>query len=246
MHYNHDVSTVRISKAFILALLATPLLMGGACEKKPDKPIDPGLINALDRGSSDAQTGVGVGKPVDTTPLKDIEVGKLDSDKQQTFYKLVGTLKSPCGKNESLRKSYTDDTSCKRAPFAVRYVTAMLEDEFPEDKIREDYVAKYEKPRLVKLDGREWLAASATLGDLGWVLVVAQPASTAFHAAQLVRTYTLFWAAISLLLTLVLGLVLARGLAGRRSSMATPRRWTGRAPPTTPNSPPPIPRRRSS
>jgi len=151
VHYNVDVSTVRISKAFIFALLATPLLMGGACEKKPDKPIDTGPINALDRGSNDAQTGVG-SKPVDTTPLKDIDVGKLDSDKQQTFYKLIATLKSPCGKNESLRTSYTDDTSCKRAPFAVRYVTTMLEDEFPEDKVREDYVAKYEKPRMVKLD----------------------------------------------------------------------------------------------
>lgn len=152
MHYNQAVSTVRISSAFILTLLVTPLLMAGACEKKPDKPIDTGPINALDRGSNDAQTGVGVSKPVDTTPLKDIDISKLDSDKQQTFYKLVGTLKAPCGKNESLRKSYNDDTSCKRAPFAVRFVTTMLEDEFPEDKIREDYIAKYEKPRIVKLD----------------------------------------------------------------------------------------------
>ena len=68
--------------------------------------------------------------------------------------------------------------------------------------------------RLLKLGGEEWLAAAAPLGDLGWVLVVAQPARTAFHAAQLVRTYTLFWATIALLLTVVLGVVLARGLVG--------------------------------
>jgi protein-disulfide isomerase len=124
--------------------------MGGACEKKPDKPIDTGAIIAADKTGSGSVAEKPM--PIDSTPLKDIDIGKLDKDKQQTFYKLVSTLKSPCGKAESLRKSYNDDTSCKRAPFAVRYVSTMLEDEFPEDKIREDYVAKYEKPRIAKLD----------------------------------------------------------------------------------------------
>lgn len=119
--------------------------MGGACEKKPDKPNDPGVINAVDRKDAAAA-------PVDTTPLAGIDIGKLDADKQQTFYRLVGTLKSPCKSNESLRKGFVDDTSCKRAPFAVRYVVTMLEDEFPEDKVREDYIHKYEKPRIMKLD----------------------------------------------------------------------------------------------
>lgn len=145
VNYNHTVSTARISGSFILSLIAVPLLMGGACEKKTTTPPDPGAINAADRTGSGATA-------VDTTPLEDIDLAKLDSDKQRVFYRLVGTLKSPCGKPESLRKSYADDTSCKRAPFAVRYVAAMLEDEFPEDKVREDYVAKYEKPRKVQLD----------------------------------------------------------------------------------------------
>jgi len=151
VHYKQAVSTPRILRAFLIAVLAAPLMMGSACEKKTNKPTDTSAINALDRtGSNPGSAGV-VATAVDTTPLKDVEVARLDKDKQQSFYRLLGVLKSPCGKNESLRKSY-DDTSCKRAPFAIRYVTTMLEDEFPEDKVREDYKAKYETPRLVKLD----------------------------------------------------------------------------------------------
>ena len=40
----------------------------------------------------------------------------------------------------------------------------------------------------LQLAGEEWLAAAAPLGDLGWVMIVAQPARAAFHAADLVRT----------------------------------------------------------
>ena len=124
--------------------------MGGACEKKTSKPTDTGAITALDH----AGTGSGSGgvTTVDNSPLQGIDLSKLDKDKQAVFYRLIGTLKSPCGKLESLRSSFAKDTSCKRAPFALRYVAAMLEDEFPEDKAREDYAAKYENPRMVKLD----------------------------------------------------------------------------------------------
>ena len=66
----------------------------------------------------------------------------------------------------------------------------------------------------LQLGGQEWLASAAPLGDLGWVLVVAQPAKAAFHSVDLVRGYTIFWASVALVLTLVLGLVLSRGLAG--------------------------------
>lgn len=127
-------------------MLGASLLVGGACEKKPNN-ADTGAINALDR------TGSGAATAIDTTPLKGIDVSKLEADKQQIFYKLVGSLKSPCGKSESLRVSFTTDTACKRAPFAVRYILAFLEDEVPEDKVLEAYTAKYESPnKPVKLE----------------------------------------------------------------------------------------------
>ncbi|MBA3539275.1 MAG: thioredoxin domain-containing protein [Deltaproteobacteria bacterium] len=135
----------------VLALAAVPLLMGGACEKKSTKSGDTGAINALDRAGSDtAPLATG---PVDTAPLDGIDVSKLEGDKLKLFYKLVGSYNSPCGKAHSLRTSYTTDTSCKRAPFAVRYVLAMIEDEAAEETIREYYTGKYApKGGPVKLD----------------------------------------------------------------------------------------------
>jgi protein-disulfide isomerase len=150
VHYNLQVSNVRISGHFILAILCAPLLMGGACEKKANKPNDTGAITALDHaGSTPTGTGTGAGSATadpaaDTAPLTGVDLGKLDADKTQLFYKLIGSLKSPCGKAHSLRTSFSSDTSCKRAPFAVRYVIALLEDEASETDTRKEYAKKYE------------------------------------------------------------------------------------------------------
>ena len=129
-----------MSKA-LLALLCAPLLIAASCEKKSAKAADPGMVAALDHSGSGAKP-VEDG-PVDKTPLPGIDVGALSSERQDSFYKLIGSLSSPCGKAESLRKSFTSDTSCKRAPFAVRYVKAMIEDEINESQVRDAYEAKY-------------------------------------------------------------------------------------------------------
>lgn len=135
-----------MSKA-ILAVLSIALLLGAAaCEKKPAKSGDTGAINALDRAGSE-------NGPVDKAPLQGVDVSKLSKEKQDLFYKLVGSLSSPCGKAHSLRTSYTSDTECKRAPFAVRYVAALLEDEQKESEVREYYEAKYKaEAAKVKID----------------------------------------------------------------------------------------------
>ena len=139
VHYNLAVSKP------ILALICLPLLMGAACDKGAKKPGDTGAINALDRA------GQGSG-PVDETPLQGIDVSKLSADKQKVFYKLLHSLTSPCGKGHSLRTSYAQDNACKRAPFAVRYVAALLEDEVTEAEIRKEYENKYKDRPPVKLD----------------------------------------------------------------------------------------------
>ncbi len=115
--------------------------MGGACEKKDTRPPDTGAVGALDNAGS--ASGSAAAGPVDTSPLAGIDL-KLEGDKKQLFYKLIGSLKSPCGKAHSLRTSFTTDTSCKRAPFAVRYVIALLSDEANETDVRTEYTKKYE------------------------------------------------------------------------------------------------------
>jgi protein-disulfide isomerase len=136
------------TRAAIMAVLLAPLLMGGACEKKPSKGPDNGAIAALERaGSGSAADG-----PVDSTPLAGVDLSKLDDAKKQLFYKLVGSLSSPCGKAHSLRTSATSDTSCKRAPFAIRYLLAFLEEDVPEQMIRDEYDHKYKPGDAVKID----------------------------------------------------------------------------------------------
>jgi len=150
LHYNLHVSNARVSGPFVLAILCAPLLMGGACEKKANKPNDTGAMAALDNAGAGGSAAEG---PADTTPLSGIELGKLDAEKTKVFYRMIGSLKSPCGKAHSLRVSFTSDTSCKRAPFAVRYVVSLLEDEASESQAREEYSKKYEKtPAPVKID----------------------------------------------------------------------------------------------
>lgn len=128
--------------------------MGVACEKKTNKPSDTGAVAALDQAAAGAHTASGApAEAADNTPLQGIDTSKLDKDKTELFGKLVSSLKSPCGKAHSLRTSYIQDTSCKRAPFAVRYVLAMLEDEGSEQIIRDEYAKKYEKTaQPLKLD----------------------------------------------------------------------------------------------
>ncbi len=61
-------------------------------------------------------------------------------------------------------------------------------------------------------DGAPWLASAAPVGGLGWVAVIAQPASAALGPALRVRRYTVFWAVVALVLTAALGLLVSRSL----------------------------------
>jgi protein-disulfide isomerase len=134
---------------FPLALVCALLLSSGACDKKNPATSDPGVASAMDHSTEIAQPA----GPVDTTPLPGVDVSKLDSDQQKEFYSLVGSLTSPCGKGHSLRTSFTTDASCRRAPYAVRYLMMLIDDGAPEDIARKDWESKYKaKGAPVKFD----------------------------------------------------------------------------------------------
>jgi len=139
LHYKLHVSNARAFQTLVLGLLATCSLSLSACKKDKTTPEDPGVNGALDRAGSAGSSG----ETSDSGPLQGIDVTKLDTDHQATYYKLLSSLSSPCGKAHSLRTSYQTDQSCKRAPFAVRYLVALLEDDLPEAKAREFWEAKY-------------------------------------------------------------------------------------------------------
>jgi protein-disulfide isomerase len=129
----------RVSTALIAAICCAGAL--AACgEKKPS--ADTGALPA-NHGGDPAGPPMTTNDPVDTTPLPNVDVSKLDGDHQKLFYKMVSTLSSPCGKAQSLRASFTSDTSCRRAPFAIRYVIMLLGDDAGEDDVVKAYAAKY-------------------------------------------------------------------------------------------------------
>ena len=61
-------------------------------------------------------------------------------------------------------------------------------------------------------DGTTQLASYASVGLLGWGVVLEQPTSVAFRAADRVRRYTQFWAGAALVVALVLGTFVASTL----------------------------------
>jgi len=135
-----------------LAVAALAFLAGASC-KKESKAGDTGAVEAADRA------GV-VNIPeseIDKTPLPGIDVSKLDGKQQTLFYKLVQAYPSPCGKAHSLRTSVTEDKTCKRAPFAARYIISLISDEAPESELRKVWDAKYKdvpaETKTFALDG---------------------------------------------------------------------------------------------
>lgn len=158
--------TLRIN-ALRASLAASALLfLAGASCKKETTAADTGAVAAADRaavgdpskgGAAGAPGGAQGGAPVDTAPLPGVDLAKLDDKQQALFHKLVAALPSPCGKAHSLRTSVAEDKTCKRAPFAARYVAALIADEAPEREVREAWEAKYKAAptpaRTFALDG---------------------------------------------------------------------------------------------
>ncbi|MFT3693135.1 MAG: thioredoxin domain-containing protein [Kofleriaceae bacterium] len=128
-----------VFKAYSLLICA---VLAAACDKGSPKSDNAGPTSP---GSGSGAAPVADNGPIDTTPLAGVDISKLGDSNTKTFYKLVGSLTSPC-KAESLRKGFTSDTTCKRAPFAVRYVVSLLSDDATESQVREEYDKKYKAP----------------------------------------------------------------------------------------------------
>ena len=139
------------------ALVMWPLLAGASCEKSSAKTSAEAkdVVQAADNAKGGGAATPGAPEKVDTSPLPGVDISKLDAGKKETFYKLAGSLTSPCGKAHSLRTSVTSDISCKRAPYAARYVAALLEDGANADEVKSEYDVKYKptKSHVFKLDG---------------------------------------------------------------------------------------------
>jgi protein-disulfide isomerase len=134
----HDIQKLVFPAILALSIIA---LAGASCDKKSAATPDDHqqVVEAIDNVETSDE-------PVNEDPIPGVDLSKLDSKKQTTFYRLVDKLQSPCGKAHSLRTSLTEDTACKRAPFAARYVISLLGDEAPVTDIQTFYIKRYRSP----------------------------------------------------------------------------------------------------
>lgn len=165
VHYNRAV-TMRVSspvhKYFSPVVLAiSAIALGGSsCDKREaENPEAEQVVAAIDKAEGKtsgtekaaASAGAPASKPAaaapatppSSDPIPGVDVSKLDEAKAKRFYTLASTLASPCGKAHSLRTSITEDTTCKRAQFAARYVIEMLADEADDAQVKEFYDLHY-------------------------------------------------------------------------------------------------------
>lgn len=110
------------------------LLILAACKNSPTSTPPPPSDNPLTRAPT---------APADKTPLPGVDLSALNDTQKTTFASLVDSLPSPCGKAHSLRTSLTSDATCKRAPFAAKYVAFLLSQEAREQDVTEMYKGRY-------------------------------------------------------------------------------------------------------
>lgn len=138
LNYNAGVRNRQNLLRFVASTFASIVALGvvtlSACKRETPASAKPAEVLA----AADSASGT-----VDKSPLPGIDVTGLDEKKQEVFYRLVGSLSSPCGKAHSLRTSVATDTTCKRAPFAARYILQLIGDGAPESYITEDFEKRY-------------------------------------------------------------------------------------------------------
>jgi protein-disulfide isomerase len=119
-------------------------MIGASCDKKT--AADPGPQNI---GPPETVSG----------PKKDVpgvELKGLSDDQKNAFHRLVDKVQSPCGKAQSLRVSIESDPTCKRAPFAARYLVRRLaEGEYSESEVADLFQARYRPEKTYQFELKE-------------------------------------------------------------------------------------------
>lgn len=133
-------------------------LLGASCDKKanPAEPGPVGIEPPPDPGKQPGGPGAGTGAApaASTEPVAGVDLDKLGQGQRAAFHQLVDKLPSPCGKAEPLRAS-VKDPSCKRAPFAARYLARKLAEDLGPDEIGKAYEGRYLAERKFGFDVKD-------------------------------------------------------------------------------------------
>src|SRR5213080_1875921 len=77
-----------------------------------------------------------------------LETRSLDDAGKAQLKELLDKYSSPCGKAHSLYTSLTTDKSCKRAPFAGRFLVFLVGLGLGKDEIAQHYEERFVTPHL--------------------------------------------------------------------------------------------------
>jgi protein-disulfide isomerase len=124
--------------------------LAGACGKKGVTPTaeaaksDGPAAPAPSIATPVAQAVKPPAGPEPKLPVMVLDGIELDAEARARFFALYEKLPSPCGKAQSLHAAVDSDATCKRAPFAARWVAHMLT------------LGKIEDEQMVELFGQRY------------------------------------------------------------------------------------------
>ena len=142
------------------SLLAIALVSFVACKKSeanaPPASPDPGAHKpAASTTPAVVVPPAPTPTPTDTTPPEEppaVGLASLNPDpnslppaQKQKFDALEQKLQSPCGKAQSLHAAL-GDPSCKRAPFAEKYLARLVSLDLSDDEVTDTFNNRYGKP----------------------------------------------------------------------------------------------------
>jgi protein-disulfide isomerase len=151
---------MRAPYRLLLALAALPLLGASCGEKKAPAANDPGPPIGF-QTAKPADPAAPAPTPTNTAPPEAAPAGEEPAQPvagkpdPKRVDGLLAKLASPCGKAHSLQKSIDTDKTCKRSPFAKKYVELLVSLGANDEEVTQLYDARYAQPKTYEFDLRE-------------------------------------------------------------------------------------------
>ncbi len=134
-------SKVGVVKFSLVLSLALSAACGGSQDSGAASEYS-GIENSFDKkeGAQHPPTEPAI---ISTQPVEGVDIAALDGELATRFTALLDSLPSPCAKAHSLRTSRNEDSSCKRAPYAVSYSYELVKDGATDDEVKELYRLRF-------------------------------------------------------------------------------------------------------
>jgi len=150
----------RVLASVVYACLTIAFAGVPACAKSPPEAHSapaaspPPSATEVKAGDKPGDKG-GAGGPAtadDGTAPPGVDVSKLDESARKTFFRVVQSEPSICGKGQSLPVAAKKDASCQRSLNAVRYVARLADQGYTQSEIVEALEKRYRSTDVKHID----------------------------------------------------------------------------------------------